>query len=186
MSIKNKKHVRLALSGIFAGVMSFTSMALAETQGVTGTTSTGDVVVSLIKGEGARISGLRDFNFGPGTSVPVKDIDDICIYSTTGSYNITASSNGNGTGGPQFRMTSATTTEFVRYFVEFRDDTFSQNGDGLAHNVASATYSNADTISDDCAGGSNSRLIVEVDAGTFNAATPDTYTDTLTLLVQPI
>ena len=83
-------------------------------------------------------------------------------------------------------MISATSTEFVRYLVEFRDDTFSQNGDALSHNVASAVYNNADTVSDSCSGGVNSRLILEVHAPTFNAATPDTYTDTLTLLVQPI
>ena len=83
-------------------------------------------------------------------------------------------------------MTSATSTEFVRYLVEYRDDTFSQNGDALAHNVASAVYNNADTVSDTCSGGVNSRLILEIHAPTFNAATPDTYTDTLTLMVQPI
>lgn len=169
-----------------AAAVLLTQPAMAAVDGTTGSTSTGTAQVQLVKGDGARISNLQDFNFGAGLTLPPRQIDDICIYSTTGAYTITASSNGNGTGGPQFRMLSATSTEFVRYLVEFRDDTFSQNGDALTHNVASAVYNNADTVSDSCSGGVNSRLILEIHAPTFNAATPDTYTDTLTLLVQPI
>ena len=158
----------------------------AATDGIVGTNSTGTMNMQLTKGDAVRISNLQDMSFGAGFALPARQIDDICIFSTTGSYTITASSNGNGSGGPQFRMVNAGSTEHVRYFVEFRDDTFSQNGDALTHNVASATYSNADTVSDNCSGGVNSRIIVEIDAGTFNAATPDTYSDVLTLLVQPI
>ena len=167
-------------------LLAASSLVKAAVDGVNGATSTGSAVVQLVKGDGARISDLQDFNFGAGLTVPVKQIDDVCVYSTTGAYTITASSNGNGSGGAQFRMTSATSTEFVRYFVEFRDDTFSQNGDALNHNIPSNTYNNADQVSDSCSGGVNSRLILDIDAGTFNAATPDTYTDTLTLIVQPV
>ncbi|MEM7079484.1 MAG: hypothetical protein AAF513_12730 [Pseudomonadota bacterium] len=158
----------------------------AANDGSVGPTSTGEITVQLTKGDAVRISDLDDMFFGAGTALPPKQHDDICVYSTTGSYTITASSNGNGSGGPQFRMLSATTTQFVRYLVEYRPDTFSQNGDVLTHNVPSATYNNADTVSDTCSGGVNSRLIIEIHAPTFAAATPDTYTDTLTLLVTPI
>ena len=142
--------------------------------------------MQITKGDAVRISNLRDFFFTAAVGVPPQQIDDICVYSTTGAYTVTASSNGNGSGGPQFRMINAAATEHVRYYVEYRDDTFSQNGDTLTHNVPSVTYTNADTTSDNCSGGVNSRIIINIDAPTFNAATPDTYTDTLTLLVQPI
>lgn len=175
----------LKLSLLIIGALQ-APVAPAATDGNTAATSTGTMNVQLTKGDAVRISGLQDLFFAHPTTVPPKQIDDICVYSTTGSYTITASSQGNGSGGGQFRMVSATTTEFVRYFVEYRDDTFSQNGDSLTHNVASNTYNNADTVSDTCSGGDNSRIIIEIHEPTFNAATPDTYTDLLTLLVQPI
>ena len=170
-----------------ASLLAFCMTAHGATDGtLDATASTGTMDMTLIKGDAVRISTLNDMSFGSGLTLPPQQIDDICVFSTTGSYTITASSNGNGSGGPQFRMVCATTTEFVRYFVEYRDDTFSQNGDALTHNVPSATYSNADTVFDDCNGGVNSRIIMEIHAATFNAATPDTYSDTLTLIVQPI
>ena len=177
------KRVIIAASVALASAAGVTSAAV---DGTNGATSTGTTQVQLVKGDSVRVSDLNDFNFGSGTTVPPKQTDDICIYSTTGSYTITASSNGNVNGGTQFHMLSATSTETVRYLVEFRDDTFSQNGDNLLHNTASSTYSNADTVSDNCSGGVNSRIIIEIQAASFNAATPDTYTDTLTLLVQPV
>ena len=89
-------------------------------------------------------------------------------------------------------MVDTATNEFIRYFVQFRTDTASQNGTNLAHNVtlgtAAAPLGNADTLSDDCTGGANlnARLIYSIDAATFNAATPSTYTDTLTVVVAPL
>ena len=177
---------RSALLACFTLLTGLSAPALAATDGAIGSTSTGTMDIQLTKGDSVRISGLQDMSFGAGLAVPPRQIDDICIYSTTGSYTITASSQGNSIGGTQFRMINAGGTEFVRYLVEYRDDTFSQNGDTLTHNTPSATYSNADTVSDDCLGGVNSRIIVEIHAPSFNAATPDTYADVLTLLVQPI
>ena len=167
--------------------------AMAATQGTAGTTSTGTAQIGITKGDGTRVSALDDINFGVGNTAPAaKQFDDICIFSTTGGYSITATSQGNSVGGGQFRMVDAATNEFIRYFVEFRTDTASQNGTALAHNVtlgsAAAPLPNADTVSDDCTGGTNlnARLIYEVDAATFNAATPSTYTDTLTVVVAPL
>ena len=177
---------KLSLLTLAASATLFSSIAFSATDGTSDTTSTGSVDIQVTKGDGVRISDLQDFDFGVGTTVPLKLIDDICIYSTTGSYNITVFSNGNGSGGTQLRMTSATTTEFIQYFAQFRPDTNSQSGNNLSHNIPSATYNNADTVSDSCSGGVNSRLIIEISEPSYNAATPDTYTDTLTLLVQPI
>ncbi len=173
-----------ALVLLLAGVLS--NSTWAATDGTAGATSTGDINVELTKGDAVRISDLQDMYFASGLSLPPRQIDDVCIYSTTGSYTITASSQGNGSGGSQFRMLSASKGQIVRYFVEFRPDTFSQNGDTLLHNTTSTTYTNADTVSDTCSGGVNSRIIIEIHAPTFNAALPDTYTDLLTLLIQPI
>lgn len=177
---------RILHSWLLGSLLVWSGFATAATDGTVGASSTGNITVQLTKGDSVRISDLDDMFFGSGTTLPPKQTDDICVYSTTGSYTITASSNGNGSGGAQFRMVSATTTQFVRYLVEYRPDTFSQNGDALTHNVASSTYNNADTVSDNCSGGVNSRLIIEIHPGTFAAATPDIYTDTLTLLVTPI
>jgi hypothetical protein len=167
--------------------------AMAATQGTAGATSTGTAQIGVTKGDGTRVTALNDIHFGASNTAPTaKQIDDICVYSTTGGYSITATSQGNGSGGGQFRMVDAATNEFIRYFVEFRTDTASQNGTALAHNVtqgtAAAPLGNADTISNDCTAGANlnARLIYSVDATTFNAASPSTYTDTLTVVVAPL
>lgn len=162
-------------------------VAMAATQGTAGSTSTGTAQVQVTKGDGTRISDMNDFNFGVGNTAPTaKQIDDVCIFSTTGSYRLTATSQGNGSGGTQFRMVDTATNEHIRYFVEFRNDTASQNGTGLSHNVTSATFTGANTTDDTCGGTLNARLILEIDAATFNAATPSTYTDTLTIVVEPV
>ena len=178
-----RKLVCLALT---TACMSVSVPAFAATDGNAGATTTGTMNIELTKGDAVRISELQDIYFAAGTTLPPKQIDDVCVYSTTGAYTVTASSQGNGSGGTQFRMLSGVTSDFVRYFVEWRPDTFSQNGDALLHNQPSSTYNNADNVSDNCSGGVNSRIIIEIDSATFNAALPDSYTDVLTLLVQPI
>lgn len=166
--------------------------ASAANDGTTGATSTGDAQVQVIKGDGVRISDLNDFSFGAGLVAPTaKQIDDICIYSTTGQYTIQATSQGNATGGTQFRMVNATLNEHIRYYVQYRDDTSSQIGTNLLHNQTSATFGNADQTSETCDNATNNantnaRLILTIDAPTFDAATPATYVDTLTLTVAPI
>ena len=144
-----KNFVRTAL---IASLIGSSAVAMAATQGTAGTTSTGTAQIGITKGDGARITALDDINFGVGNVAPAaKQFDDICIFSTTGGYTLTATSQGNGTGGGQFRMVDAATNEFIRYFVEFRTDTASQNGTALAHNVtlgsAAAPLGNANTTS---------------------------------------
>ena len=164
----------------------------AAEQGLVGSSSTGKAEVKIVKGDGVRISDLQDFNFGAGLIAPTaKQIDDVCIHSTTGSYTITATSQGNAVGGTQFRMVNATLNEHIRYYVQFRNDTSSQIGTNLSHNVASGTITGADQTSPTCDNATNNantnaRLILFVDEPTFNAATPATYEDTLTLTVAPI
>ena len=183
-----KTALTFCMSSLACAVLSVS----AAQDGVTGSSSTGTADVQIVKGDGVRISDLQNFNFGAGLTAPTaKQIDDICVHSTTGSYTILATSQGNATGGTQFRMVNATLNEHIRYYVQFRNDTSSQIGTNLFHNQVSATITGADQTSESCANATNNantnaRLILSVDAPSFDAATPATYKDVLTLTVAPI
>lgn len=161
------------------------SAAMAATQGTLGATSSGTSVVSISKGHLVRISDIADFTFGAQTSTPAKSNDNICIYSTSGSYTVTASS-ANGSGS-LFRMADSGATNFVNYTVEWNNAASGTSGTALTNTVASATQTGADTSSTTCSGSTNARLFVQVDNTTFTAAPSGvSYTDTLTLLVAPM
>lgn len=161
-------------------------MGVAATNGDYGLSSTGAVNVSITKSEAVRISNLSDFGFGTSINVPQPILDKVCVYSSTGGYRITASSS-NGSG-QLFRMSNTSFSDYIHYGLQWVDNALGTSGFNLENNTASTTFNNADRINIDCTdtGGVNSRIAVEVDSATFQAATPDTFIDTLTLFVEPI
>lgn len=160
------------------------NVALAATQGTVGSTSTGTSVVSISKGHQVRISDIADFAFGAQTSTPAKANDNICIYSTSGSYDVTAqSANASGT---DFRMANVGASSFVTYTVEWNNAASGTSGTALLNAVTSSAFTGAHTTSNNCGGSTNSRLFVQVDNTSFTSAPSGVaFTDTLTLVVAP-
>lgn len=158
--------------------------AHAATDGTAGISSTGDLDVSLNKADFVRITNLTDINFGTVATTPSKQSIDVCIYSTTGSYTITPSS-GNASGA-DFRMANGGLTSFITYDVEWNNAASGTSGTSLDHSTTSSTFTGANTSSETCGGGANSRLFINVDNTSFSAAPVSAYTDTLTLVVAPI
>ena len=137
-----------------------------------------------------RITGVDDIDFGTQDFMNADAVisDDVCVYSTTGDYTVTASS-AKGTSGA-FTMDTGTATETLDYAVSWTSG-------GAPSDVAltSGTKSpllvgagSTDVTTDfNCGGaGTNASFAVTIDDAAFNAAVTGSYQDTLTLLVAPL
>jgi len=163
----------------FAAVTSLSAMsARGATDGPLGATSTGSVDLNIAVPNLVQISMLNDVNLGSWAGANMTAFERFCVFSTTGSYNVTASS-ANGVGN-RFYLDNAGTT--LRYVVRWFDsNNVRQN---LRHNQVSNVFS-AVTTAPDCNGVTNSRLRIRVRNNWAGAVPAGTYSDTLTLLIQP-
>lgn len=166
-------------------------MAHAATQGVLGATSTGSSTISITKSVQAQISDISDMtlaNWSVGDGAVVLT-SNVCIYSSTGSYRVTATGSGLGN---LFTLSSG--LNVLPYSVTWNAagaGALTNTGTAMLTNVQSTTFSNASTASATCNGGGaandTARVIVGVTSATMlaaaSSATP--YTGTLTLLVTP-
>lgn len=152
--------------------------------GSTGTRTHGrNLVMTLRVAEIVRISALDNVVLGQWGGTGNLDSDEtFCVYSNNDAagYTITFSSP-NMTGG-QFRLANATSTEFVNYNLEFAD---SVAGAGTGVGTGSLSGAGNNTASD-CNSVDNSRISVFVSSTDLSVATPDAYTDTVTMLVAPL
>lgn len=149
---------------------------MAATQGDLDVTSEGSSIVTIIKENAVQITDVNDLDLGTSAflSADASADDDVCVFNSTASYQVTVSS-ANG-------MNLVDGTEAIPYAVEW-----SANG-GAAVSVSDGvaiTGLVGDQASPTCGGGTNANFSATVVAADFNAAAPGTYTDTLTLLVEP-
>ena len=156
------------------------SWASAASDGSFGLTSQATTVISIIRGETAQASGLQDIILAPwsdGDPPPV-GIATACIYTSTGSYQVTASSaNGAGTN---FRLAAG--TSFMNYVVGWND--------GVAGLVTIAngiptTGLIGDTSSTTCNGTNPATIQVQIPGFQIQNAPIGNYGDTLTVIITP-
>lgn len=168
------------------------TITIAATQGILGLTSTGTTTISITKSVQAQISDISDMtlaNWSVGDGA-VTLTSDVCIYSSTGSYRVTAM----GSGVANL-FTIASGGSLIGYSVTWNAGGaggLANTGTLLVPNIQSFTFSNATTTSATCDGGGaandTARVIVDIPALTMllapSSATP--YTGTLTLLITPV
>ncbi len=188
--MKGKKYRKKLPALICAALLIMPDNVTAATQGSTGNTSTGTANISITKAVQARITDISDMtlaNWNPGDGA-VTLYSDVCIYSSTGSYKVTAS--GSGLLGI-FTINSG--LNLIAYSVSWNDGgvgNLSNSGSSLLAGLPSAAFSNANSSSTDCSGGGgndNARVIVEVSALAMGLAASSStpYTGTLTMVVSP-
>ncbi len=165
--------------------------ASAATQGTLGSTSTGSANISITKSVQAQISDLSDmtlssWNIGQGA---VQLYSNVCIYSSTGSYKVTAT----GSGLANI-FTVASGLNIMPYSVVWNSSgagALANSGATLLPNVQSASLSNASTASATCNGGGSAndtaRVVVNIANTDITAAASSStpYTGTLTMLITP-
>ncbi len=164
--------------------------AMAATQGTLGSTSTGTSVISITKSVQAQISDISDMtlsNWSVGDGA-VTLFSNVCIYSSTGSYKVTATGSG---GGNAFTIASGGNT--IPYSVTWNSGgagNLASTGTALTTGVQSATFNNATLAHATCNGGGandTARVIVGITNNDMNSAdsSATAYTGTLTMLVTP-
>ena len=152
----------------------------AATDGALGLSSVGSTEISIVRGETAQASGLEDIVLAPwteGDTAP-RGTANACIYTSTGSYQITASSS-NGAGG-NFRLTSG--TAFINYRVRWNDGV---SGLTLLSNGTPMTGFVGDSTSLNCGGANPATIQVNIRNAAISAAPTGAYSDTLTIMITP-
>jgi len=169
-----------ALVGALAGLA---PAAMAADQGAIDATSEGSLEVTLELPELVRISDLDDIDLGTFAGAALDGTDDVCVWSTTRAYSITATGDG---GGGSFTLTGNTSGDDLAYAVEWADNAGETSGTTLSSGTT-LTGRTTNATSTDCNGGNdpNATVIVDVADTDLAAVTADSYSGTLTLLVAP-
>jgi len=170
---------QLAILSLIGALLAPTT-SLAATDGAFGLVSQGSTDISIIRGDTAQASGLEDIVLAPWTegSTPPRGTATACIFTSTGSYQVSAtSSNGTGTA---FRLTSG--TAFINYAVRWNDGVGGlqqlSNGVPLSGLVGDSTSPN-------CSGANPATIQVNITRARMSAAPTGSYSDTLTVMITP-
>ena len=179
----------LAFSLILSTALSFP--AVAATPGTLGATSTGTANISVTKSVQAQISDLSDMTLSNWTigSGAVALSSNVCVYSSTGNYKVTAT----GSGLANI-FTIASGLNLIPYSVVWNAGgagSLGNTGTTLLPIIQSASFANASTSSATCSGGGSAndtaRVIVNIASADMTAAASSStaYTGTLTMLITP-
>ena len=172
-------------------LMGIAAPAMAATQGLLGATSTGSAIISITKNVQAQVSDisdmtLTDWSVGGGA---VTLTSNVCVYSSTGNYKITATGSGLAN---LFTLSSG--LNLMPYSVSWNAGgvgNLANTGSGLSPNIQSSGFITATTANATCNGGGSAndtaRVIVTVNSTDMTAAASSAtpYTGTLTMLVSP-
>ena len=181
-TIKNTLFATTFLAMGAAGVVT----SMAATQGATGGTSSGDLVVSLIIDNKLKVSNLDDTALGTFAGANLTATETICVYyNQTAPYQILFDSNDNpGT----FELSDGVNN--IPYSFTYDDGT-----NGAAAITAGVALTNRNSGGNDAATGANDDCgTLGADNGTiaFTAAAVDitgnpngTYSETLDITVSP-
>lgn len=164
------------LSILLVALMMQVHSVTAATDGLAGSESEATTVITFIKQNSVRISGVDDINLGTRSSLTVSEryTEDVCVYSSTGAYAVTATSvNG------AFEMRSDDGPDAILYRVQW----VSGGAQDLVPAIALGGL-RGDVSDIDCDGTQNASIRIIVSASSFNNADPGVYADTLMLLVR--
>lgn len=174
------KYSRLIKTSLFALGMS-SAAVMAATQGTLGTTSTGDLEITLDIDSLVRVSNLNDIDLGTfaGGAADLSGSDNFCIYRNgAGNYNITMTGSG---AASAFTLTDGTNT--IPYSVSFTNG----GANAMATGTALTAQAGAFTANDTCNSGANDNVSVAVTVANSDLASApaSSYTGTLTMVVAP-
>ena len=130
-----------------------------------------------------RITKLSNANFGTISSFgsDSKKSQNVCVYSSSGEYNVTAT--GSGTGGA-FTLSGSSAT--LPYEVQWSSSSGQTSGTSLSPGIALSGLSSG-ALSSNCNIGpsTTASLIIVIRASEKSSATAASYSGTLTLMIGP-
>lgn len=151
----------------------------AATQGVLGSSSSGDLVISVRTIDQISISGLKDIVLAQDATGNFIGQSGACVYrNATGTYSIRALGSGNNSS---FELSDGGANT-IAYDLNYDDG----NG-AMAMSPATTLRGryNANTSAPDCEGDSNGTISVSVAQADISAVPAGNYSGTLTLTVSP-
>ncbi|MDY6943401.1 MAG: hypothetical protein SVU69_10365 [Pseudomonadota bacterium] len=185
ISHKGLKH--LAVAAFASTAVMMTGTAIGANQGSVGATSTGDLTITAAVPQRAKISYLDDIDLTTALSSwdgvnPVSGSDDLCVWSNSGGYNVTAA--GNGTSNA-FELSDGTNA--IPYSVQWNDVSGSDAGaQAMTSGSALASQTGASSGATCSSGASlTARVIVTLGNSDLETAASGTYAGVLTLTVAP-
>ena len=159
------------LAGLASG-----AVAHAATDGALGAESAATSTLTFVKDDAVQISGVDDIDLGARSHLSSAErvVDKLCVYSSTGSYAITASS---ANGAFELRSGDAPGT------IPYRLQWISGQVHDLEYGVPlGGLRAHVDLR---CRGRTNASFRLIVSPRDFNGAEPGAYSDTLVLVVTP-
>jgi len=167
---------KLALAASLVAVAG-SSMAA---DGTLGATSTGTSTVTIIKDNAVQITSVGDLNMLTHSTLAADMTanDDVCVFSSTGGYNITVTSD---TGSFDLSGTGATPASLP---FGFTWETVATGVQAIPYGTPLAGLA-GDNTSLNCGGGTNAEFEATIAAVDFNAIVPDTYSATVSIEVAP-
>jgi hypothetical protein len=174
----------LTRSFVSAAVLAAATVApaMAATQGsLSSSASTGTVLITATVNQLVRISALDDIPLGAYSGTAgLSGSDQLCVYSNTGGYTISAHGSG---AGSDFLLVGNSGTATVPYTVQWADAAPAETGNSLSVNTA--VSQSVSGVNPTCGGGNNATVIISVSGEALATAPADSYSGTLTLTVAP-
>lgn len=160
----------------------------AAIDGTLGQNSVGQSEVYLTLEEAVNIIGIDDINFGDWNSQEnLINEDEICIYSTSSKYQISAISSSFNINNEQFVVISdniSNSNNFIPFNVYWNDENSDIGKQIMQPGQVLSNQSGADNQSFTCNGGYNARLIVEFSKENLVNAVAGEYYGSLTLSIS--
>lgn len=160
--------------------IAFTSASalLAATDGnlaMDGAASNGTSDLTIVKQVSVQITSMDDLDFGTHAQLAADEVetDDVCVFASNTTYFVTVSS-ANGA----FQMVGSDPANTINYGVSW-------GSDALAYDTQIGVAQSGNAIDSTCGGIDNASYTVTIAQADFNAATYDTYTDTLIVSIIP-
>jgi hypothetical protein len=184
--LKNLARQGLMAAGL-TGIIAAGSVQAATSNPVNpGATSTGTVDVSVVVPDVVWIQNLDPVVLGYTAGSDATANESFCVTSSTGAYQITFTSLNTAPGNTN--ITASGPSGAVQYNVLFDDDADASAG-GSTVTTGTAITGNSSgyvAVPPSCASGDNASFFVTfLESGNLDSALAGTYTDELTLLVEP-
>lgn len=184
--MKNYIKHALAVAGVI-GIASSSAMAASDCAAAAATCS-GTSDVSLVVNALYRITGVGDIDFGTydgASNITVGD--DMCIYTNNfaATYQVTVS-DGDSDNDTVFDIADTNSNELV-FTAQWNDVAGTTGQVALTEAAALAAQGGANKTSLNCDdhASDNAHLDLTITNATMNGAIAGTYTETLTILIEP-
>jgi len=179
----NEQDINSVISGNYSGSFSISAIGgisgMAYDPGITF-----NVFITIASVSEVMVSSLDGIDLGTYSGMGnISVTESFCVYSSSinGGYSITFSSL-NQDANANFYLVDNTSSDAIGYSLSFIDSVTSPPGQDVGTNPIMGA---GDNVSQDCGGLDNATLAVNVSEADLSSVKSGTFSDSITLMVQP-